>query len=182
MIRKTLIAFQPDLIYIHTSVLNIQRFPFVGASEAEFEEQVQAELRRFQSIWSSLADKIGCLVIQNNFEFPQHAILGNLDGALTGGQTRFVSALNIEFARASAGTSKLLIQDVCSISGRVGLAQWFDPSRWFSYKIVTSPEGSFALAVSLAAMVRAIYGKTRKVLVLDLDNTLWGGVIGGRRR
>ena len=39
-------------------------------------------------------------------------------------------------------------------------------------------EASVALARSLASLVRAMYGQSRKVLVLDLDNTLWGGVIG----
>jgi len=176
--NDALVEFKPDLIYVHTSVLQVQRFAPIGCSEEEFAGHVKAELGRFEEIWRSLDEKIGCLVIQNNFEMPPQAILGNLDSSVTGGHTRFVMALNAEFARAAAASSKLLLQDVCSISARVGLNHWFDPGRWFSYKIVTTPEASSALATSLAAMVRAIYGRTRKVLVLDLDNTLWGGVIG----
>ena len=72
----------------------------------------------------------------------------------------------------------LLLQDVNGISARLGLRQWFDWDRYFSYKILMTTEGNHALARSLASMVRAIYGKSRKVLVLDLDNTLWGGIIG----
>jgi FkbH-like protein len=159
-------------------VINIQRFTPVGASDAEFEEQVKAELKRFQEIWASLEEKLGCVVIQNNFDFPPYAILGNLDASVAGGHTRFVLALNREFSKAAAASGKLLVQDVCSLSARLGIDNWFDHERWFSYKIVTTPEGSSAIATSLAAMVRAIYGKTRKVLVLDLDNTVWGGVIG----
>ncbi len=49
---------------------------------------------------------------------------------------------------------------------------------YFSYKILTTTEANVAIARSLTALVRAVYGKSRKVLVLDLDNTLWGGVIG----
>jgi FkbH-like protein len=60
----------------------------------------------------------------------------------------------------------------------LGLDRFLDPSRYFQYKIGTSPEGSLELARSLAALFRAIYGRSRKCLVLDLDNTLWGGVIG----
>ncbi len=41
-----------------------------------------------------------------------------------------------------------------------------------------TPEANLAIARSLTSMVRSMYGKSRKVLVLDLDNTLWGGVIG----
>ncbi len=170
--------FRPDLVYIHTSVINIDRFAPVQATEAELDEQVAGELRRYTEIWDSLDRKLGCVVVQNNFEFPQHAILGNLDASLPGGATRFVGELNREFARATVARPKLLLQDVCSLSARLGLAQWFDAERWYSYKIHTTPEGSNALALSLASVVRALLGKTRKVLVLDLDNTLWGGVIG----
>src|SRR5262249_5786918 len=55
---------------------------------------------------------------------------------------------------------------------------WFDWHRYYAYKILTTPDASLAIARSLAAMIRAVYGKSRKCLVLDLDNTLWGGVIG----
>ena len=170
--------FRPDLVYIHTSVRNIQHFAPIGASEEEFDGAVAAERKRFEGIWDALEEKLGCLVIQNNFEFPENAILGNLDASLSGGHTRFVAELNGQFARAAAARPRLLMQDVLSLAARIGLDTWFDDERYFSYKLVTSPEGSQALAQSVAALVRASYGRTRKVLVLDLDNTLWGGVIG----
>ncbi len=171
-------AFGPELVYVHTSVGNVQGFAAMGATETEFEAAVANELRRFEEIWDSLERKLGCVVIQNNFEFPAVAILGNLDASLAGGHTRFVSELNREFGRAARQRAKLLVQDVCSLAARVGLEAWFDGERYYSYKLVTTPEGSYALARSLAAMVRGLYGKARKVLVLDLDNTVWGGVIG----
>ena len=175
---QALVDFRPDIIYLHTSVLNVQSFAPLQASQAELEEHVNSEFSRFEQIWSSIAEKIGCIVIQNNFEFPPVAILGNLDAVSTGGHTRFIAELNRRFTLAAERHSKLFIQDVCSISARMGLDHWFDRRRWFSYKIVTTLEGTRELAISLNAMIRASYGKTRKVLVLDLDNTLWGGVIG----
>jgi FkbH-like protein len=175
---QALIDFKPDVIYVHTSVLNIRRYAPTGGSRADFEKCVQTELKRFQEIWAALEEKIGCLMIQNNFEFPPYAILGNLDATTGGGHTRFVAELNREFAMAAESNNKLLIQDVCSIAARIGLDNWFDRERWFSYKLVTTLAGSRALAISLAAIIRAMFGKARKCLVLDLDNTLWGGVIG----
>jgi len=175
---QQLIDFAPQVIYIHTSVADIREFAPLQVTEAGFHECVAHEFARFAAIWAALAEKIGCMVIQNNFEFPPFAILGNQDATSRGGHTRFVAELNREFAVAAGKTPKLLIQDVCSISARIGLDRWFDQKRWFSYKIATTVEGSRALAISLNAMVGAIFGKTRKVLVLDLDNTLWGGVIG----
>jgi FkbH-like protein len=175
---ESLLSFRPEIAYIHTSCVNVQGFPPLTATGTDFDQSVRAETQRFKGIWQSLHDKIGCLVIQNNFELPPINILGNFDSVSFAGKTRFVNALNLEFAREAAGNRKLLIQDVNALSARLGTNNWFDWNRWFSYKILTTPDASLALARSLAAMVRAVYGKSRKCLVLDLDNTLWGGVIG----
>jgi FkbH-like protein len=175
---QALIEFRPDIVYVHTSVFDIQDFAPLQSSQAEFQACVSREVSRYREIWTSIESKIGCLVIQNNFEFPPVAILGNLDATSVGGRTRFVCELNREFALAAETQPKLIIQDVCSISARLGLERWFDHARWFSYKLLTTLEATRALAISLSAIVRAVYGRTRKVLVLDLDNTLWGGVIG----
>jgi FkbH-like protein len=173
-----LIAFAPDIVYLHTSYLNVQAVPPVRCSEHEFRTAVDAEVGRYRQIWESLERNLQAQMIQNNFELPALAVLGNLDAISCGGASRFFLALNEEFARAAAADPRLMLQDVHSLSARIGLTRWFDWDRYFSYKILTTPEANIALARSLASMVRAIYGKSRKVLVLDLDNTLWGGVIG----
>jgi len=173
-----LIAFAPDIVYIHTSFLNVQSVPPVHCSEADFQGYVEAELGRYKQIWQSVEEHVPAQIIQNNFELPPFAFLGNLDAVSSGGASRFFLALNAEFARAAATDPRLTLQDVHRLSAQIGLAQWFDWDRYFGYKILTTSEGSVLLARSLASIVRAIYGKSRKVLVLDLDNTLWGGVIG----
>jgi FkbH-like protein len=170
--------FQPDLAYIHTHWLNIQQFPTAGCSETDFQILVRGETARFQNIWNSLHENIGCQVIQNNFEHPSLGVLGNLDAVAYDGQTRFVYELNLEFAKAANRNRKLLLQDLNTLAGRTGHARWFDWPRWYSYKILTTPEGSLAIARSLAAMIGSMLGRAKKCLILDLDNTLWGGVIG----
>ena len=173
-----LIEFRPDLVYIHTSYRNVQEFAPLQCSEEEMQGYVDAEVDRYKRIWASLEQNLSCQIIQNNFELPPFAILGNMDAVAYGGHSNFVIRLNVAFASAAAKNKKLLIQDVHGISARVGLKQWFDWERWFSYKILHTPEAHLTMARSLTSMVRGIYGKSRKVLVLDLDNTIWGGVIG----
>jgi FkbH-like protein len=177
-VPEELANFRPDIVYIHTCYLNIREFPRLTASSGDFEDAVRAQMLAFASIWESLQQKFGCMVIQNNFELPAFPILGNLDAVSYGGKTRFVNALNLEFARAGTNNKNLLIHDVHSLSARVGTNNWFDWARWFSYKIPVTSDATLLIARSLAALVRAVYGKSRKCLVLDLDNTLWGGVIG----
>jgi FkbH-like protein len=136
------------------------------------------ELNRFRAIWDSIEQKIGCQMIQNNFETPPYALLGNMDATAPAGFTRFLARLNEGFADEATRRPKLLIQDVHSIAARAGIDNWYDWDRFFSYKVLLKPAANIALARSLAALIGAVYGRTRKVLVLDLDNTLWGGVIG----
>jgi FkbH-like protein len=168
----------PDVVYIHTNFMNLRRFPEAGCQESAFEALVGAEIGRFRAVWESLMQAAPCQIIQNNFEHPPTALFGNLDSVLYGGKTRFVNQLNLEFAKAANGSHRLLIQDLNGLAARLGRWQWFDWSRWYSYKLPVTPEASHAIATSLAAMIGAMLGRAKKCLVLDLDNTLWGGVIG----
>ena len=175
---QSLIDFKPDLVYVHTSCRNVQNAPPLNCTEADLPGYVEAELRRYRDIWDSLEKNVGCQVIQNNFEPPPYAILGNLDAVAPGGLSRFLMELNIAFAKEIGKRPKVLLQDVHGLSARMGLKQWFDWNRYFSYKLLLTSEANVELARSLISLVRALYGKSRKVLVLDLDNTIWGGVIG----
>lgn len=170
-------AFRPDLVYICTHYKNIRSLPRISASESDCLTSLEAELERFQSIWSSLHHAVGCQIIQNNFDHPP-PLLGNHDAVVSGGPVRFINQLNLEFAKRAADDSRLSIHDLNSVAAGIGLNHWFDWSRWFSYKILTTPEANLATARSVAAMILAMRGASKKCLVLDLDNTLWGGVIG----
>ena len=74
--------------------------------------------------------------------------------------------------------SRFLINDILYLSAQVGLAAWFRSSYWYNFHMAVSPTATVALARNVAAIVKSVYGKSKKCLVLDLDNTLWGGVIG----
>src|SRR6201996_9380852 len=81
-----LIAFRPDLVYIHTSCRNVRNVPPISCTEEELPGYVAAELARFQEIWNALETNLGCQIIQNNFEMPPNVILGNMDAVSSGGE------------------------------------------------------------------------------------------------
>ncbi len=174
---QTLIDFRPDVVYIHTSCQNIPTLP-PGTTSGEAQAHLEAQLSRFRDVWDSLERNLTCQVIQNNLELPPYSLLGNMDATAAAGQSRFLMRLNEAFAEEANRRPRLLIQDVHGISANLGLANWFDWDRFFSYKILYTPFGIHALAKSLNALIGSIFGRSRKVLVLDLDNTLWGGIIG----
>ena len=171
-------AFAPDIVYLHTSCRNVLATPSIAATEDELAVVVEEEVGRYRQIWSSLQTELTCQIIQNNFELPQHNLLGNLDAVVAGGSARYYLALNAAFAQEAARNPRLVLQDVLSLSAQLGLINWFDSQRWFSYKLLLTVEANLLLARSLTSLVRATFGLSRKVLVLDLDNTIWGGVIG----
>jgi len=169
------IAFRPDIVWVYTSSRDV-RYPPIDAKEIQ--GFVDEELARFTAIWDSLQQHIGCVIVQNNFERPETALLGNMDAVSAAGRCRFVNALNERFAHAAESRKRLYLNDLASVATIVGQRALVDLRRWFGYKIFTTPAGSLEVARSMAALIRAMYGRARKCLVLDLDNTLWGGVIG----
>lgn len=175
---NALLAFQPELVYIHTNCVNIRNWPPIGGSEPEHQTYLNAELSHYRAIWDALASKLTCQIIQNNFDPPPHVLLGNMDAVAPGGHARYIAELNLAFAQEAAHRPRLLLQDMHRLAAETGLRRWFTWDRYFSYKLPLSPEAHLTIARSLTSIVRALYGHSRKVLVLDLDNTVWGGVIG----
>lgn len=170
-------AFAPQIAIVHTTWVNA-RLPEPIASVAEVDTRFADELARFEAIWTKLTGELGCTVIQNNFDIPAERSWGSLDAARHDGRAGFLGRLNVEFARASQRIPRLHINDIAHQCALVGLDKWHEKRLWFSYKLAVSPAGSVTLAQNIAAIVRAVFGKSRKCLILDLDNTLWGGVIG----
>ncbi len=173
-----LINFSPDIIYIHTSYRNIDRFPALGDSADIAEEKLDQQFSYFREMWESLDKKFGCPIIQNNFELPPFRLLGNSDGTDIHGRVRFVNDLNSMFTEYAEHHQGLNICDLNYVAACYGLDEWHDGTQWFMYKYAFPMKAVPYIAANLAAMVKAILGKNKKVLALDLDNTLWGGVVG----
>ena len=170
--------FKPDIVLIHTTWHNVSEFPGVLETEAEVEQRVHTEMLRFESLWEKIHTGLGALIIQNNFDLPRLKPLGNLEASEAFGRVNFLSRLNAEFARYARNHSRFLINDILYLSAQVGLATWFGHSYWYNFHMALSPTATVALARNVARIVKSVYGKSRKCLVLDLDNTLWGGIIG----
>jgi FkbH-like protein len=170
--------FKPDLVYLHTTWRNVSEFPAVMESEGLVDERVQREVARFAVLWDKVHAKLGALIIQNNFDLPILRPLGNLEASESYGRLNFLERLNAEFAAYARHHTYFLINDIHYLSAKLGLDQWHGRTYWYNFHMSVSPIATVALAQNLAAIVKSVYGKSKKCLVLDLDNTLWGGVVG----
>lgn len=173
----SLAAFKPDIIYIHTSSQNFKNKPSQADSVEICEQKISSEYGQYETVWKA-AQRFGCPVIQNNFELPQYRIMGNRDAYDCHGVVYFTRKLNAKFADYAETNSNFYINDIAYLSACVGLDNWFSPTTWYAYKYALDIKYIPTLCHSIANIIKSVFGKNKKALVLDLDNTLWGGIIG----
>ncbi|WP_324270941.1 HAD-IIIC family phosphatase [Fusobacterium polymorphum] len=178
LFSQELLEFKPDIVYVYSTIKNIKKFPSIIFEKKQNEELFAYESKKLEMIWESLFSKLSCVVIQNNFELPQNRIIGNSSFYLDGGNINFINKLNLFISEATKKYNNLYINDINYLSSLIGLEKWYDNELWFNYKYAVSFEGITYIAHSVASIIKSIYGKNKKAIALDLDNTLWGGVIG----
>lgn len=172
-----LAAFAPDIIYIHTSNRNIRNWPVPADDEQNTLAKADAEYNHFSAVWKAAA-KFNCPIVQNNFEWPLWRNFGNLDATDKRGRVHFVNQLNIRMADYAATHPNFFVHDLAYLAATHGLDSWCDSAAWYGYKYTCAVSHIPDLCHSLASQIKSLFGRTKKSIALDLDNTLWGGVIG----
>ena len=171
--------FQPDVIYIHTSFRNlISMLPQFGASKSDADASLRNAETHFSYMWKQLKEKYHCPIIQNNFEFPGYRLMGNRDAWDYSGSVRFVNRMNEFIAEYATAEESFYVNDIQYVSACYGLDKWLDDSVWYLYKYACALEAIPHWSYNIVRIIKSLYGKNKKVLALDLDNTLWGGVVG----
>ncbi len=170
--------FKPDIIFIHTSNRNISKFPVMNESKESVDELLKSQYQHFTTMWGRIEEKYGCIVIQNNFDYPYWRLQGNREATDYHGTVNFVTRLNLMFAEYAQTHAHFFIHDINYLSATYGLDRWFSPFEWFMYKCAFSMQAIPMFAHSLANIIKSLYGKNKKAFALDLDNTLWGGIVG----
>lgn len=176
--NEELDSFAPDLVYIHTSLRNLSFLPTPRSNEQEIEQGLNAELDKLSQAWDGVKEHFNCPVIQNNFELPSYRLMGNMDASDRRGVVNFVTRLNVKLYDRIAERKEIYLNDINWLSAAYGLEKWSDPKFWYLYKYALDINAIPELAFQIANIIKAIFGKNKKALALDLDNTLWGGIVG----
>ena len=176
--NEELDSFSPDLIFVHTSNRNILKYPAITDSKEQTDALFAEQMKYFETMWEKIAERYHCPVIQNNFEQPYFRLMGNRDAFDCRGRVNFINRLNTAFADYAASHESFYINDINYVSACYGLDKWSEPSYWHLYKYAMCVPAIPDFAFNLAAIIKSVFGKNKKALVLDLDNTLWGGVVG----
>lgn len=170
--------FRPQIIIIFTSVVNILNKPQAGDSSEIVQDKLRAEAARFRQVWKALQSRYHAVIIQNNMDMPYEEQLGSLGAVKEYGLSNFIEKLNFEFSSYAVHHAGIYINDLHRLSARVGLDKWHNRFQFYAYKLAMNYEVIPEAANGIGKIIKAILGKSKKCLVLDLDNTLWGGVIG----
>lgn len=170
--------FAPQIIYIHTTNRNITEYPKISDSAETIDELIKNEVQKFTTMWTKLEEKYHCPIIQNNFEMPLYRIMGNKEASDIHGKINFINRLNEEFYKYAREHNNFYICDINYISADYGLKKWQEPFYWYMYKYALNVSAIPYLSYNVANIIKSLLGKNKKGFVLDLDNTLWGGIVG----
>jgi FkbH-like protein len=168
--ESPLYRFEPHsvLIAAHEGALHLPPYSEVP------DKEVEAELDRWRSLWRTIAERCSAQVLQHDFVPRPEVALGHLSTRLAGSRYSMIQALNARLGRDGGA----LIIDCDRIASEVGRRNWFDDRYWHLAKQAVAPQFLPLIARHTISVLAASLGLSKKCLVLDLDNTLWGGVIG----
>jgi FkbH-like protein len=167
---------KPDAVLL---ALDFRALPLklsLGDSEAS-DATVEGVIGYLRGLRNGIKANSNAICIFQSFACPVETLFGNLDRALPGSRRTLIDGINRELAELVHRSDDVLL-DVAGIAETVGLANWHDTKLWNLAKLPFSDEFIPLYADHVARVVAALRGKSGKVLILDLDNTVWGGIIG----
>jgi FkbH-like protein len=149
----------------------------IDATAAQARGAIEAAIEELRALWRAARSGSDAVVIQQSWLDVTEPLFGSFDRQVPGSPTRLVQGLNDALAQAAAADGALLL-DIARYGAREGIDAWYDAPRWLQGKIEIAPAAAPLFGELLARLIGAQRGLSRKCLVLDLDNTLWGGVVG----
>lgn len=167
-----LAAFAPTHVLLAPCTQDLGLSDLVEKPEAV----VDAVVARWTGAWRLVAE-LGARPVQLLFAVPDSDVLGNLASTMPRSRTTVVREINRRLA-AAASRSHVLVVDVDRIASDLGKRTWFDHRIWHATRQPAGYEGLAATAREIGAVLAADAGLGCKCLVLDLDGSLWGGVVG----
>ncbi|MBY0564089.1 MAG: HAD-IIIC family phosphatase [Hyphomonadaceae bacterium] len=170
-------AFSPDVVLFSLSTWDFLGAQPLDAPVAAADAAIAAAVNDIDALWREAVERFDATVIQQSFLDLEAPLFGEFDALAPAGPARLTARLNTLLTER-AREHNVLWLDAARAMARDGRDVWFDPVRWLQAKMEIAPTAAPAFGELVARIVAALRGRSRKCLVLDLDNTLWGGVVG----
>jgi len=175
--HSALYRFGPDVVLLIASASQqITDIPLNADSETA--TCILAErAEHLRGLWRRIQENSEATVIQQTLLDVTEPLFGSLDRSVPGSPQRLVRRFN-DLLTENAAAQRVLLLDIESACRLDGRDMWFDSARWLQGKYEIAPVAAPVYGEMLASIIAGDRGRSRKCLILDLDNTLWGGVIG----
>lgn len=175
-LSSDLYLFQPDVFIVLRQYRELVAYPELLSPADAVDKMAECEVQKQLALWQFFHRHSSAQVFLTNYALPNRHVLGNLEANLVSGRNNYLRIVNDRFLREKPSFIHLIDQE--AMSADFGKDRWFDHSAWFISKQPFSMDALPVMALSVSRLTAALAGKMKKCLVLDLDNTLWGGVIG----
>lgn len=137
-----------------------------------------SELESIENIYTTLIKNLLVKVIYYNYTEIDDSVFGNFANKTESSFLFQSRKLNYELMLRALKNANFYLCDISSVQNRVGRSTFFQPSVYINSEMVLSIDVLPQIASKTIDMISAFEGKFKKCIILDLDNTLWGGVIG----
>jgi FkbH-like protein len=175
--HSSLHQFAPQFVLFSITARDAIAGMPLTATSVEVEETIAQSLQELRLLWHKARENFNATIIQQTFLDITEPVFGSYDRLVPGAPAQVITQLNDQLLKAAAQDSVLPL-DIARASERDGIDAWFDAGNWLHGKLEIAPEAATLYGDMVVRVVGAQRGLSKKCLVFDLDNTLWGGVIG----
>ena len=179
--ESRLYGFAPDaiLLAVQTRDLAPELWDgFASLSEAERAAVAERAATELDGLLAAIRERSAAHVIVHGLEQPPQASLGALDAQAAEGQRESIRRINRALRESAAARRGVYVLEYDEVIARHGRSRWYDERRWQTMRLPMTAEAMPGLAAEWLRYLHPIAGRICKALVVDLDNTLWGGVVG----
>lgn len=179
--KSALYTFKPDMIVVTTWLETLSpslTSSFLRHSPEKITDEKDRIRKYLKDIIRTVRNNSSAPILINNFVPPVEPTLGILDSQMPNGQFNEVVRLNQELLSDSKSTSDVYVLDLARLFTAYGTLNSFDAKHWQMARAPLSAKVMGAVGREVVKFVGALRGKAKKCLVIDCDNTLWGGVVG----
>jgi len=176
-----LYAFDPSVIVVAPRVEDIApelADGFMALSAESVEAAIDGYVERLAGLLRTVRERSTAQVMLWNQPPLRRLGAGLADASLERSQQHAIAEVNRRLARVTSSISNTVLFDAARIATELGTKQWNDLKLQVLARIPLSGAAQLAIGKHLARTMRAMRQPACKCLVLDLDNTLWGGVLG----
>lgn len=173
---STINRAQLDAVLIAVDHRGWPLHPVLGEVEAA-QHSVATALAQLNAVREGLRKHGKALCVVQTLPQCAESLFGSYDAAVSGSRRNLIDRFNRGVVDSLAGTQDVLL-DVAHLAETIGLAEWHNPALWNLAKLPFANSCIPLYAEHVCRLLAALCGKSRRCLILDLDNTLWSGVIG----